>query len=188
MRRDARSRLRSRSRSASSAACEVALAARALLPAGLADLGAQRVELAPVVAQLALGLGPRPLALGLRAGPDGLERVAQLALAPLRVGQRLLRLLARATRAPRSTSAASRSAPAASASSSETCRRSGAIRARARSGTPSPSPSRSAICSACDAPGRPSVMRYVGASVSGSKPTAALMTPSVALAHSFSSG
>ena len=73
--------------------------ARALLPAGLADLGPQRVELAPVVAQLTLGLGPRPLALGLRAGAHGLERVAQLPLAALRVGQRLLCLLPGGARA-----------------------------------------------------------------------------------------
>ena len=68
--------------------------------------------------------------------------------------------LARARRAAASrSSAAARSAASASASSSAIRSRSGATRPRASATTAASRPSRSAVCSACEVPGRPSAMR-----------------------------
>ena len=154
-----------------------------------ADVGTQRLELATLVGELALGLGECSLARRLRRGADALDLVLQLDRPWRRRPRR--RQPRRASAAPRRRAqrAARRSLSAAAVSSSSRRRRSGAT---ARSGRlddrrvePEALPPSAARAMR---PGRPTVSVNVGASVAASNPTEAFSAPSCWAAHSLSSG
>ena len=155
------------------------------LPRG-ADLDAEPFELGARVGQLALREGDRPVALRLGRGADALDLLLELGDPGLCGSARLL-AAACSLAALALASAARPSAASASARSSATRSRSGVTWARASATSSGGRPRRSAIRSAWDVPARPSATRYSGSSVSGSNPVAALATPSVDDAHSFSS-
>ena len=141
----------------------------------------QRRQLGTRVGQLGLRVGRARLARSRSADARTFSIFAPSSASRARTSRA-------ATRASSRDSTAARSAASVSASSSAMRNRSGSTRARASATTAASSPSRSAVCSACDVPGLPSVIRYSGSYVSGSSAVAALTAAGSELAHSFSSG